>query len=131
MRDRGLAAKHAGDDDALSILEDVTERLTKRMTRLRKWGREGEESAAHDAARSQKLRGEVFGEMVEILTRTDRADDAMYFLGRAANDHHRPSMVELARRLESEGHLGAASHWASMATGAVSPSIDLPPEDEE
>src|SRR5699024_5574013 len=106
LRDRGLAAKHAGDDDALSILEDVTERLTKRMTRLRKWGREGEESAAHDAARSQKLRGEVFGEMVEILTRTDRADDAMYFLGRAANDHHRPSMVELARRLESEGHLG-------------------------
>ena len=131
LRDRGLAAKHAGDDDALSILEDVTERLTKRMTRLRKWGREGEESAAHDAARSQKLRGEVFGEMVEILTRTDRADDAMYFLGRAANDHHRPSMVELARRLESEGHLGAASHWASMATGAISPSIDLPPEDEE
>ena len=69
--------------------------------------------------------------MGEILTRTDRADDAMYFLGRAANDHHRPSMVELARRLESEGHLGAASHWASMATGAISPSIDLPPEDEE
>lgn len=132
QRIRAIESMRAGEDEqALNELEAVCDRLTTRMTRLRKRGRDGDEEATHEAARSQKLRGETFGVLVEHCERLGREDQAEYLLGRAANDHHKPSMIKLAYKLEEQGHAAAASTWAGLAAGLIPPTIDLPPEDKD
>lgn len=97
-------------------LEAVTERLGKRKARLRKKARDGDPVAQEAAYLTMVLRGEVFAELAEVVERLDGREAAGYFVSRAGQDHHLPSMVAMARRVEAfkqwpEG----MSTWSVMA----------------
>lgn len=101
--------------EAITDLTDVGERLTTRMRRLRKQGREGDASAEEPAESTRRLRGEVYHALAQMHQAAGDGLEATGFYGRAANDDHVPSMEVLATGLEEQGNHKGSLFWATRA----------------